>query len=159
MWKLDRHKKYRAGSQSRGGSKTYFYRDNNNNSVPDNEVGPNVTLKFGSVGLNFHRSHADRRSTKVSGYSKGGDGKTYSVINGKWQETITGVWTYGGGCQVLSDPAGFREIISVMESNKIQNNIEHYDYILLDYSDYQTLLERPDQTLQTVQGSYPGKVG
>ena len=156
MWKLDFHpgsgtKKYRAGSQSRGGSKTYFYRDNNNNSIPDNEVGPNVSLKFNSVGLNFHRSHKDKRSTKVSGFKKGGSGKTYSVKNGKWERTITGFWTYGGGCQVLSDPNGFREIISVMENNKVQNNIEHYDYILLNYENYQTLLKGIDERL-SLQG-------
>ena len=154
MWKLDYHKKYRAGSQARGGSSAYFYRDFNNNWVPDNSPSQNVNLKFNNVGLNFHRSGESKVQKTISGKREGNQGKTYAVINGKWQQRITGIWTYGGGCQVLSDPAGFAEIIAAMEFNRVENKIEHYDYIIVDSTDYNTLLTKRVPELKQKQENY-----
>jgi len=154
MWKLDYHKEYRAGSQSRGGSSAYFYRDFNNDWVPDNKTGPNVSLKFNSAGLNLHRSGENKVQQKISGKTQGNLGKTYSVINGKWEQRITGIWTYGGGCQVLSDPSGFAEIINAMEQNRLVNKIERYDYVIIDSSDYKKLLNGKVPDLKQKQENY-----
>jgi hypothetical protein len=142
MWQLGTHTGYTAGSQSRGGSPTYFIRDNNRNGQPDvNSDGTSLLQqKFGSKGFNLHRSSASKKSKNISGKSSPQPGReSWAIINGTVQKRNVGIWTYSAGCQVFADPGNFSELMSVWTKNNELNKITKYDYIMLSYQEYLTL--------------------
>lgn len=143
MYKLGTHTGYAAGAQR---SESYAMRDNNRNGVPDLEPdGTDFAFQvFGAKGWNLHRStgKAGSRGTNVGGsYNKPGTGSTtYAVIDGKLTERKIGIWAFSAGCQVFSSFDEFQEMIAFMQNNKNQNKIEYYDYFLLNYADYVSLM-------------------
>jgi hypothetical protein len=147
VYKEGQHRgKYTALVQ---GGNTWYWVDNNRNTLPDilkstptMSKPANVKLWFAQTGLNMHRASAKNTSSRISGgsgnVSSDPDKKTVYYLDeaGNLVGVKLDLYTWSAGCQVFASPDSFAKMLQLVARDKVTNGTTSWDYIVLDKSQY-----------------------